>query len=665
MKQLLLVILSYPLLITTYSQQLLKDTPSVFTLGEVVVKTNKSSELNTNVSAVKMRQFAKNDVAKALGLLPGVNVSAVGPRNESMVYVRGFDLRQVPLLLDGIPVYIPYDGYVDLARFTNLDLAEVNVSKGYTSVLYGPNALGGAINLITRKPVKKFELNGASGWMSGGYRTNINIGSNLGKFYIQAGASILKRDSFPLSDKFSASKTENGNWRNNSYNTDEKFNVKVAYTPNAKSEYALSYIYQHGKKGTPVYTGKDTLNSQYKSPRFWQWPYWDKQSLYYISKTAIDSTQYIKTRFYYDHFKNLLNSYDDANYTAITKPFAFKSYYNDYTFGGIVEYAKAFAARDNVQATLQYKQDVHREHNEGESVRTISDQTFTAGVENQLKLTDALTLLTGFSYNNRASIKAQDYNSTTKKISDFPSADNNAFNVQGGLDYRLHAQNDLSLSVARKTRFATTKDRYSYRLGTAIANPGLQAESVFNYDVTYKGNVAAKLNVQASVFYSKINNTILTVSNVLYDSVRGVWQSQLQNAGKSEYMGAEIGAEYQFLSMLKAGANYTYIKRNNLTNSVLHFIDVPKHKLFAFLQYRLGDRLNVQVNTEYNSDRYSTSYGAVAGSFMLLNTSATVRVYKWFSLEGGVNNIADENYVLAEGYPEPGRNYFINLMYRL
>lgn len=571
----------------------------------------------------------------------------------------------MPLLIDGIPVYIPYDGYVDLARFTTFDLAEVNVSKGYTSVLYGPNALGGAINLVTRKPVKKFELNGASGWMSGGYRTNINIGSNLGKFYIQAGVSKLKRDSFPLSNKFLPSKTENGNWRNNSYNADEKFNVKVAYTPNAKSKYVLSYIYQHGKKGTPVYTGKDTLNSQYKSPRFWQWPYWDKQSLYYISKTAIDSTQYIKTRFYYDHFKNLLNSYDDANYTAITKPFAFKSYYNDYTFGGIVEYGKAFAARDNVQATLQYKQDVHREHNEGEPIRTISDQTFTAGIENQCKLTDALTLLTGFSYNNRASIKAQDYNSTTKKISDFPNADNNAFNMQGGLDYRLNAQNELSLSVARKTRFATTKDRYSYRLGTAIPNPGLNAESAVNYDVTYKGKVAAKLNVQASVFYSKINNTILMVSNVLYDSVRSVWQSQLQNAGKSEYMGAEIGADYQFLSMLKAGANYTYIKRNNLTNPALHFIDVPKHKLFAFLQYQLRERLNMQVNTEYNSDRYSTSYGAVAGSFMLLNTSATVQVYKWFLLEGGVNNIADKNYALAEGYPEPGRNYFVNLMYRL
>ena len=127
--------------------------------------------------------------------------------------------------------------------------------KGILLLLYGPNALGGAINLISRRPVNKFEFNGASGWLSGGYRTNINIGSKLGKFYIQAGASKLNRDSFPLSDNFKPAKTEEGGSRNNSYNSDEKYNLKIGFTPSGRSEYAISYIYQHGKKGTPVYAG--------------------------------------------------------------------------------------------------------------------------------------------------------------------------------------------------------------------------------------------------------------------------------------------------------------------------------------------------------------------------------------------------------------------------
>lgn len=663
MKYILFTFLSCWIITINYAQQ--NDSVPVFTLGEVVVTTHLNKDINSSLNATKITAFAKNDVGKALDLLPGVNLSAVGPRNESMVYVRGFDLRQVPVLIDGIPVYVPYDGYVDLARFTTFDLSAINVSKGYTSVIYGPNSLGGAINLISRRPVKQFEFDGASGWLSGGYRTNINIGSNLGKFYIQAGASKMQRDSFPLANDFVPGKTEEGGWRNNSYSSDEKFNVKVAYTPNKNAEYALSYIYQHGKKGTPVYTGSDTLNSQYKSPRYWQWPYWDKQSLYFISNTTIDTTQYIKTRIYYDKFKNQLNSYDDATYTTISRPYAFKSFYNDYSVGGIAEYGKIFSSRENLKATIQYKQDVHREHNEGEPVRTMSDGTFTAGIENEFKLIPDLLLQTGFSYNNRSSIKAQNYNSTTKEITDYPSNSNNAFNVQGGLVYRLNALNTVNFSIARKTRFATVKDRYSYRMGTAIPNPDLKAEYALNYELGYSGFVSDKWNIQAALFYSKINNTILMVSNVQYDSTRNVWLSQLQNVGQSEYLGAEIGTEYQLTEPLKIGINYTYIKRNNLTNPSLHFTDVPQHKFFAFVKYAMKDKFYIQANTEYNSERYSTTYGTKTGSFMLLNATASAHAWKWFSVEAGINNITDTDYSLAEGYPEPGRNYFVNLVYRL
>lgn len=639
---------------------------SVFTLGEVVVTGEKNKALSSTLSARTLQDFSKNDVSKALNMLPGISLSAVGPRNEAMVYVRGFDLRHVPLLIDGIPVYVPYDGYVDLGRFTTFDLAEISVSKGYTSVMYGPNAMGGAINLVSRRPVKKFEFNGASGWLSGGYRANINIGSNLGKIYIQAGASKINRDSFPLSNDFTVTKTEDGGSRNNSYSSDEKYNIKVGFIPNNRSEYALSYIYQHGKKGTPVYAGTDTLNSLYQNPRYWQWPSWDKQSLYFISNTTIDSNQYIKTRLYFDKFKNQLNSYDDATYTNISRSYAFKSIYDDYTFGGIAEYGFSFLQnRDVVKATVQYKQDVHREHNEGEPERTMSDKMFTAGVENECRILPSLQLLTGFSFNNRASMKAQNYNSTTKEITDYASNDNNAVNVQGGLVYRLNGSNTFNLAIARKTRFATTKDRYSYRLGTAIPNPDLKAEYAVNYELGYTGSFINRLHVHAATFYSKINNTILSVSNVYFDATRNVWQSQMQNVGKSEYLGVEAGVEYRVIADLKAGVNYTFIRRNNLSNATVHFTDVPEHKFFGFLQYQLHNRVAIQANTEYNGSRYSTTYGTKAGSFMLLNTSATVHVRRYFSIEGGINNIGDRNYALVEGYAEPGRNYFVNIAYRL
>ncbi len=233
------------------------------------------------------------------------------------------------------------------------------------------------------------------------------------------------------------------------------------------------------------------------------------------------------------------------------------------------------------------------------------------------------------------------------------------------MEYSIDAVSTLQFSVARKTRFATTKDRYSYRLGTAIPNPHLQAEYAINTELGYKGSVNNTLNIQAALFYSKIHNTILMVSNVRYDSGRRAWQSQLQNVAQSEYSGAEIGAEYQVISSLKTGLNYTYIKRSNLTNPSLKFIDVPRHKLFGFVQYQSKDRLSAQVNTEVNAKRFSTTYGTSTPEFTLVNTSASLRIWRWFSVEAGINNITDKNYSLAEGYPEPGRNYSVNLLYRL
>jgi len=158
-------------------------------------------------------------------------------------------------------------------------------------------------------------------------------------------------------------------------------------------------------------------------------------------------------------------------------------------------------------------------------------------------LSNMMKLLTGFSFNNRASIEAQNYNSTTRTITDFPSNNNSAWNLQGGLEIMPDAKNTITFSVARKTRFATVKDRYSYSLGTAIPNPDLRSEYTVNYDLGYKGNIGRFLTLESSLFYSHIGNTILSVNNVFYDSVRHVYESQVQNVGKSEYIGGEIGLE--------------------------------------------------------------------------------------------------------------------------
>ena len=631
----------------------------IFELGEITITAFLHNQMGGRINSADMESNNKMEVSRALNMLSGINLTASGPRNESMVTVRGFDLRQVPVYMDGIPVYVPFDGYVDLARFTTFDLSAIDVSKGFSSVLYGPNSLGGAINLVSRKPVEKFEFDGSAGMINtNGYKGNVNVGSNQGKFYIQGGYSYLHRNAYRMSTHFTPAKYEDGKERDNSYRTDQKYHLKIGWTPNENNEYMLGYINQQGKKGTPVYSGTDTLNSLLKKPRFWQWPAWNKETYYFISKTSFNNKNYIKTRVYYDIFKNSLFSYDDNSYSTMTKPSAFKTWYNDYTFGGSLEYGTAAFKKHNLKFAVHYKKDVHRENDLGEPVLHFIDNTITLGAEDSYTITDKLVIIPGVSFSTRKNITAEEFNSSSGTITPFAGAKlSEAYNGQLGLFYTVKEGHKIGAAFSHKTRFATIKDRYSYRLGTAIPNPDLKPETANNYELNYTGNSLQKISFQAAVFYSRITDIIMNINNV------EPGKSQMQNAGKAEYLGMEATLDYHVSKRTNLGVNYTYIERKNLTNPTVHFTDVPSTKVFGYIHFKPLKGMQIMTSIEYNASRFSTSYGARAGDFTLVNAGVSHKVWKNISLEAGVQNIFDRNYSLVEGFPEEGRNFYVTLRF--
>ena len=90
---------------------------------------------------------------------------------------------------------------------------------------------------------------------------------------------------------------------------------------------------------------------------------------------------------------------------------------------------------------------------------------------------------------------------------------------------------------------------------------------------------------------------------------------------------------------------------------------MPKNKVFGYLDYSFLKRANILASVENNSSRYSTSYGTKAKAYTLVNAKASVKLYKFISAEAGLNNIFDRNYTLVEGFPEAGRNFFVNLVF--
>lgn len=627
--------------------------PEAFELGEVVITADAETGADTmasRISAGSIRKFERNDLADALRLSPGVVANSNGPRNESGVYVRGFDLRQTPVFIDGIPVYVPYDGYVDLARFTTADVAGISVSKGFSSATYGANTLGGAINIVTRKPVKSFEGDLLGGWMQqGGYQSALNVGFRNEHWYLQLGGSFLTQHSYPMSKDFTPTPNENGGNRENAYRQDWRISAKLGYMPNKTDEYALGYIFQRGEKGNPVYAG--TLPAAQQPRRFWQWPQWDKQTIYFIGHTQLTENTYIKERLYFDQFVNSLFAYNNANYNTQNPPSGFQSYYNDYTLGGSLELGTKLSSKNTLKAALHGKFDRHNEHNQGASFYTFEDTTYSLGLEDTHQFTSRFSTTVGTSYDRRSVIEAVDTNTGAA----LGGKTFSALNPQIGLFYKLPEHGTFHATIARKSRFPTIKDRYSYRLGAAIPNANLQPEHAIHYDIGYDGDLTKKLSIHASLFATTVDNTIQRVDNV----TPGVFQ--LQNVGKSRNLGTELGFTYKPCSAIEFGTNYTYLDRKNISQPNVKLIDTPRHSLFSWADIRPVEWLSIIPSAEYNSSRWSLTTGQGVGAYALLNLKIAIRLPGQTTLSFGANNLCDRNYALTEGYYLAGRTLFANV----
>lgn len=634
-------------------------------LGEVRITARERDIGSEVLDQSRIQEFSQDDAARALNLISGINFVSMGPKNEAMITVRGFDLRQVPVFVDGIPVYIPYEGYVDLGGFLVHDLAKISVSKGVSSVLYGPNTLGGAINLVSRKPDRKFEMDGATGIKLGnngfeGYRSSLNLGGKHGSFYYRLAYSVLNFDSYSVSRNDEPADPGEGYTRGNSYRRDLNLNAKAGFTPNNTDEYALRFMHQHAAKGVPVYTGEDPD----QPVRYWRFPAVDKQGVNFLSKTVIGSKTYLKARIYYDRYSSDLRSYDDQTYSSQENRSSFTSIYLDDSYGGNLSFDYEAGVHHDLKAVVHYKYDHHREHNThpvAETVRHFRDRQVSLGIEDNYSPVRKLLIIGGISYNASRNIRADDYDPQNDSVFAFPGNKYAALNAQLGIEYHMSDRQDLRFSLARKTRFATMKDRYSYRLGRSIPNPLLEAESGLHTELSYVLRADELLHLKSSVFYSRLNDVIQRVDGVDPDNP-SVYQ--FRNTGRADFYGFESDLVVNPLSFLEGGLQYTWLERKNLSRPEVYFTDVPRHRIFGYFRLASKDLFYVMYSADFNSERISTSDGEyVAGSFFISHIKASIRIWKFLNLEAGVMNLFDASYSYLEGYPEEGRNYFLSLRY--
>jgi iron complex outermembrane receptor protein len=393
---------------------------NVFDLGQIIVTGTREPGVaigGSSLSAEAIYAFNRATLDEAANIIPGVSSSnSGGSRNERLIFVRGFDRFQVPLSIDGIRVYLPADNRLDYGRFLTPDIAEVQVAKGYASVLDGPGGMGGAINLVTRKPTKALEVE-ASGTLNldrgadyAGYNVFGLIGTKQDNWYAQASYTRNFRDHWDLAGGFVPTVNENGGARDFSRTEDSRLNLKAGFTPNETDEYSISYTRQEGAKNAPLHI-TDSIATQ----RNWSWPYWNIDSLYFLSTTALGDHATLKTRVYYNSFDNLLRAFDDRTQTTQTLGRAFNSYYEDEAYGGSAQLSVDLTPADTFSLAAHYRRDRHVEYQQSfpsgftEPRQTNVEDTYSIAAENRLALAPTLSFVAGVSFDWRDLKRAEEY----------------------------------------------------------------------------------------------------------------------------------------------------------------------------------------------------------------------------------------------------------------
>jgi vitamin B12 transporter len=152
----------------------------VTTLADVQTRVARDTNaLNTTViDRTTIEQSGKRDLGEVIQAAPGVVVTqSGGPGQPSSISIRGSSSNQVLVLVDGVPLNSTISGSADLSRISLESIESVTVRTGAQSARYGPRAMAGVVEIVTRKSRREATLFARAGSI-GEKSTSVNVGNS-------------------------------------------------------------------------------------------------------------------------------------------------------------------------------------------------------------------------------------------------------------------------------------------------------------------------------------------------------------------------------------------------------------------------------------------------------------------------------------------------------
>ena len=572
--------------------------------------------LSEEISALKPR-----DLSDILKFIPGSMVT-FGDKDTYTLKLRGVGANRIALLVDGVPVYEPYFSTFDLKTISAGSIDTVQVTKGPSSVLYGPNTLGGLVNVITQRPGDRPSLSllGSYGDLQtrslgfdSSYRWN--------RFAVAANALYQDSDGFYYPDPV-AGQTE----RTNSNFERLNLNGKLYFTPSDSTEIMVNAGLYQSEYGMPA-----ALFTQ--RARYWRFPRWDRWTVNAGGFTSLGGDSVLRFRAYYVNYYNTLDWYNDPAMTSLMS----KSTYDNSSYGAFALADLPTGRRNTVKASLLYQQDVAKTQDNPDLPWDKFDQgTVSAGLEDHFSLSDQWKLIGGLSLDT---------------INKFEGGENNtSLNPLVGVKFTPREDLDFHVSFARKSRFPSMRSLYSPSSG----NPDLLAESGQNLEIS--GTYSGPVYLTGSVFFTKFKNFIDTIR--LPDGTRLYY-----NVGKAHIYGFEVQLQKN-MSWLAAMVNYTFLDHRNDTDD--RPLDAqPDHNLnfdvsiIPFRDFRFGF-FGIFGSESWWYDSTTRKVLSIP-SYFNLDAVVSYQLQGRYEIFAKLGNVFDDYFYTEPGFPWRGRYFEFGL----
>jgi iron complex outermembrane receptor protein len=549
-------------------------------------------ETTEHISREQMRERGDNTLYDVLRWIPGVTPTGGHAGLElGGINVRGMSSRygadSLTVMVDGVPLSNQHGGFgskTDYASMLTEGVESVDLTKGYTSVLLGPNVISGALMIRTAKPRRPLEIDGSAGvgFDGGGFANTteaLTAGTRLGMFYARAGVQNRYVDHWRLPNSFEPRDTRppeqggdpqlDGNRLFSQSNTLDA-NIMIGVNPLDQLDIWATYAYSSKRQlpdgWSPTRAGNrtdDGNGNEVAQTTFMGFPYRNRHDAA-LHAVWDDERFNVGLHGYFSLFdQRELKLVTDPMYSSIAGIWAeYKSDsytiedLNSYTFGANLEGGYNINDWSIVKASFQFRQhnyNLYRgfnvreepEHEDKHATKLLTDTIYFGGVEYTANFLQDFTAIVGFGMDISQPVKMDRWSNDAAHTPLDSDIGSTLVMPQWGAalfyDVDDEKRHELHLTYAKKNRFPSFNDKETgvNAWGVTVKpNSDLGAEQVHAFEFGYRGYFFDRIRVSSAVYTNYELNKIV---DVVIDP--DTYLTQYQNIYRTLYYGLDFGLE--------------------------------------------------------------------------------------------------------------------------